>query len=330
MGSFVSLGAYTWLSSLLLTVVNAALVGVVGWLLIKFLLGFIAKFLKKTKIDPLLHTVILSVTKIALLVLLAISVLDKLGIPTTSIITSLGAVGLAISLAVKDSIATLAGGVVILVLKPFNLGDYVEIDGLGGTVREITMFNTVLNTPDNKRISLPNDSVYKAKVVNYSAEPNRRLDLVFTIGYNDDYDKAKALIEKVIRDCPLALDYPAPVVRMSGHGASAIEITTRVWVKNSDYFELQFRMSRMWRRASIRMASPFPLTSWMYISPRTDPLPPKDKNTGVPRDPGIFLRYSARKPVHFPMQIRQGRVGWGSPESFPSRRARASSSTRLR
>lgn len=146
MGSFVSLGAYTWLSSLLLTVVNAALVGVVGWLLIKFLLGFIAKFLKKTKIDPLLHTVILSVTKIALLVLLAISVLDKLGIPTTSIITSLGAVGLAISLAVKDSIATLAGGVVILVLKPFNLGDYVEIDGLGGTVREITMFNTVLNT----------------------------------------------------------------------------------------------------------------------------------------------------------------------------------------
>lgn len=109
MGSFVSLGAYTWLSSLLLTVVNAALVGVVGWLLIKFLLGFIAKFLKKTKIDPLLHTVILSVTKIALLVLLAISVLDKLGIPTTSIITSLGAVGLAISLAVKDSIATLAG-----------------------------------------------------------------------------------------------------------------------------------------------------------------------------------------------------------------------------
>ena len=171
-----------------------------------------------------------------------ISVLDKLGIPTTSIITSLGAVGLAISLAVKDSIATLAGGVVILVLKPFNLGDYVEIDGLGGTVREITMFNTVLNTPDNKRISLPNDSVYKAKVVNYSAEPNRRLDLVFTIGYNDDYDKAKALIEKVIQDCPLALDDPAPVVRMSGHGASAIEITTRVWVKNSDYFELQFRM----------------------------------------------------------------------------------------
>lgn len=112
MGSFVSLGAYTWLSSLLLTVVNAALVGVVGWLLIKFLLGFIAKFLKKTKIDPLLHTVILSVTKIALLVLLAISVLDKLGIPTTSIITSLGAVGHATSLAVKDSIATLAGGVV--------------------------------------------------------------------------------------------------------------------------------------------------------------------------------------------------------------------------
>ena len=242
MGSFVSLGAYTWLSGLLLTALNAAVVGVVGWVLIKFLLGIVAKFLKKTKIDPLLHTMILSVVKIAMIVLLAISVLDVLGIPTTSIITSLGAVGLAISLAVKDSVASLAGGVVILLLKPFTLGDYVEIDGTGGTVREIPMFNTVLNTPDNKRISLPNDAVSKARITNYSAEPNRRLDLVFTIGYNDDYDKAKALIEQVIRSCPLALDEPAPVVRMSGHGASSIEITTRVWVKNSDYFELQFRM----------------------------------------------------------------------------------------
>ena len=242
MNSFIQLGAYTWFSTVALSVLNAVVVGVVGWLLIKFLLGIIAKFLTRTRIDPLLHTVILSIAKIGLLVLLAISVLDLLGIPTTSIITSLGAVGLAISLAVKDSIASLAGGVVILLLKPFAQGDYVEIDGTGGTVREITMFNTVLNTPDNKRISLPNDSVSKAKIINYSAEPNRRLDLVFTIGYNDDYDKARSLIEKVIRDCPLALQDPAPVVRMSGHGASSIEITTRVWVKNADYFELQFRM----------------------------------------------------------------------------------------
>lgn len=230
MGSFVSLGAYTWLSSPAAHSGKCRAGRRCGLVTDQVPAGFIAKFSKKTKIDPLLHTVILSVTKIALLVLLAISVLDKLGIPTTSIITSLGAVGLAISLAVKDSIATLAGGVVILVLKPFNLGDYVEIDGLGGTVREITMFNTVLNTPDNKRISLPNDSVYKAKVVNYSAEPNRRLDLVFTIGYNDDYDKAKALIEKVIRivrwlwmirrrwyGCPVMA--PAPLRSPPGSGS---------------------------------------------------------------------------------------------------------------
>lgn len=242
MGSLVSMGAYTWLTSILLTVFNAALVGALGWALIKFLLGAIAKFLKKTKIDPLLHSLILSVAKIGMIVLLAISVLDVLGIPTTSIVTSLGAVGLAISLAVKDSVASLAGGVVILLLKPFTLGDYVEIDSTGGTVREITMFSTVLNTPDNKRISIPNDAVSKARIVNYSAEPDRRLDLVFTIGYNDDYAKAKSLIEKVIRDCPLALQDPEPLVRMSGHGASSIEITTRVWVKNADYFELKFRM----------------------------------------------------------------------------------------
>ena len=249
MGSIVSMGAYTWISALLLTVVNAALVGAVGWFLIRFLLNTTARFLKKTKIDPLLHSVILSVAKIGMLVLLAISVLEVLGIPTASIITSLGAVGLAISLAVKDSIATLAGGVVILLLKPFTLGDYVEIGGIGGTVQEITMFSTVLTTTDNKRISLPNDSVSKANVINYSAEPNRRLDLVFTIGYNDDYDKARAVIEKVIRDCPLALEDPAPVVRMSGHGASSIEITTRVWVKNADYYELKFQMYEKVKKA---------------------------------------------------------------------------------
>ena len=111
------------------------------------------------------------------------------------------------------------------------------------------MFSTVLTTPDNKRISLPNDSVSKANVINYSAEPNRRLDLVFTIGYNDDYDKARAVIEKVIRDCPLALEDPAPVVRMSGHGASSIEITTRVWVKNADYYELKFQMYEKVKKA---------------------------------------------------------------------------------
>ena len=212
MGSFVSLGAYTWLSGLLLTALNAAVVGVVGWVLIKFLLGIVAKFLKKTKIDPLLHTMIVSVVKIAMIVLLAISVLDVLGIPTTSIITSLGAVGLAISLAVKDSVASLAGGVVILLLKPFTLGDYVEIDDTGGTVREITMFNTVLNTPDSKRISLPNDAVSKARITNYLRPKPTKPPAGsggFTIGYNDDYDKAKALIEQVIRSCPLALDEPA-------------------------------------------------------------------------------------------------------------------------
>ncbi len=240
---------YTWLSSLLLKAVNAAIVAGLGWLLIRFLLNMLAKFLKRTKIDPILHRVILSISKIGMMVLLAISVVDLLGIPTTSIITSLGAVGLALSLAVKDSISSLAGGVIILLIKPFSLGDYVELDGTGGTVREIGLFNTMLTTTDNKRVYIPNDAVSKAKIVNFSAEENRRLDILFTIGYNDDYFKAKALIEQVIANAPLALKEPQPLVRMSGHGASSIEITCRLWVKNEDYFEMNYYMHEQVKKA---------------------------------------------------------------------------------
>ena len=242
-------GAYAWLGTLLVRLLNAALVAGLGWLFIKFLLGVLAKFLKRTKIEPLLHAVILSVAKIGMSVLLAISVVDLLGIPTTSIITSLGAVGLALSLAVKDSISSLAGGIVILLIKPFGLGDYVELDGVGGTVREMGLFNTMLTTVDNKRIYIPNDAISKANIVNYSAEENRRLDLLFTIGYSDDYDRARALIEQVIADAPLALKEPAPLVRMSGHGASSIEITCRLWVKNEDYYEMSYHMYEQVKRA---------------------------------------------------------------------------------
>ena len=242
-GFLAAAGLGSWLGGLLLTVLNAALVGVIGWLLIRLLLNLLGRLLHRTtRIDPLLHNIIITVTRIALLVLLAISVLDALGVPTTSIVTSVGAVGLAISLAVKDSISSLAGGIVVLIIKPFGLGDYVEVDGTAGTVQEITLFSTVLTTLDNKRVSIPNNEVAGAKIVNYSAEEKRRVEVTFSIGYGDDYDRARALILRAIDETGLALSEPAPVVRMSGHGASPISIVTRVWVKNADFAEMTFQL----------------------------------------------------------------------------------------
>ena len=139
-------------------------------------------------------------------------------------------------------ISSLAGGIVVLIIKPFGLGDYVEVDGTAGTVQEITLFSTVLTTLDNKRVSIPNNEVAGAKIVNYSAEEKRRVEVTFSIGYGDDYDRARALILRAIDETGLALSEPAPVVRMSGHGASSISIVTRVWVKNADFAEMTFQL----------------------------------------------------------------------------------------
>ena len=241
-GTMTAAYLLTFIGNLLGKLLYAGIIAGAGWLIMKLLLKAAQKFLKHSKIDTLLHSIILSTLKILMLVFIAIAVVDALGIPTTSLVTALGAVGLAISLAVKDSIASLAGGIIILITKPFTIGDYVEIDSTGGTVREMGLFDTILTTPDNKRITLPNDIVSKAKITNYSSEPLRRLDLTFSIGYNDDYSRAKALIEEVVKQNPLAQKTPEPVVRMTEHAASSINIVCRVWVENANYYELRFTL----------------------------------------------------------------------------------------
>lgn len=249
MGELSFTMAQTWIMSFAPKLVSTAVIVLIGIVGIRVALSLSQKFLKTTKIDPILHAFVLSVTKILLYVLLAITAMETMGLPTASLITSLGAAGLAVSLAVKDSIGNLAGGVVILLIKPFKLGDYIEMDSIKGTVVEIALVHTILFTPDNKRIYVPNDSVMRAKIINYSSEPNRRLDSVFSIGYHCDFDKAREIIAHVVQNAPLALKDPAPVIRMSEHSASSIDIVCRVWVKNADYYELNFYLKEHVKRA---------------------------------------------------------------------------------
>lgn len=220
---------------------TAGIIFLVGFLLIRLLMSFSRRLLKRSKIDLTLHHFILSILRICLYVVLAITVLSIL-LPdaVAGLIATLSIFGLAISLAVKDSLANLAGGISVLFTKPFALGDYVSIGSTEGNIKEIRLNYTILSTIDNKIIHIPNGDVSKAQIINFTNEPTRRLDLVFSIGYHDDFEEAKQIIRDLLAAHPLALTEPEPVVRMLEQGTSSIHLTCRVWVNTPDYWSLRF------------------------------------------------------------------------------------------
>lgn len=218
----------------------AIVVFIVGFILIKIAERVTRRLLNRTKVEPILYNFILMVIKIILIILLALTCLDMLGVKTTSLITALGAVGLAVSLALQNSLANLAGGVVLLFTKPFVAGDYVSIGDTEGTVKQISLIHTILNTLDNKRVYIPNGDISGSRITNFSVEPTRLLNLVFSIGYQDDIEKAKAVILQVLEKNPLALQDPPPLVRVCAHNSSTVDVTCRVWVNNPDYWTLNF------------------------------------------------------------------------------------------
>ncbi|MGI5958038.1 MAG: mechanosensitive ion channel family protein [Massiliimalia sp.] len=219
---------------------SCVLILAIGGIIIKVAVALFKKALKKSPISVTMHKFLTSALSIALIILLAIIVLDNWGVPTTSLVAAFSVFGLAISLAVKDSLANVASGVILLVTKPFDVGDYVELNGVEGTVNYINMLTTKLNTFDNKAIYIPNGQISSDRIVNYTREENRRLDLVFSIGYGDDFQKAKKIISEIIDAHPLAVKTPEPVVRMCEHNQSSIDICAKVWVKSSDYWNLKY------------------------------------------------------------------------------------------
>ncbi len=222
----------------LLTAIGILIIGII---LIRSIVRLTQKVLKKSKLDPTLHQFILSIFGIALYIVLGIMVLAIL-VPDAvgGLIALMSVFGLAISLAVKDSLANLASGISILFTKPFALGDYVQINSAEGIIEEIRLNYTVLKTFDNKVIHIPNGDVAKAQIINYTCEPLRRLDLTFSISHEDDFEQAERLILDIVKAHPLAHSDPEPVVRMSEHGASAILLSCRVWCNTPDYWTLQY------------------------------------------------------------------------------------------
>ena len=241
----------TAVGSVLWTVVKAAIVLVAGYFLTRWLLKFTGKCLVKSKLNETLHSFLLSCIRIVCYVFIIIMALTMLGIPTTSLITAIGTAGVAIGLALKDSLSNFASGVIILFNAPFQDGDFVEIGGQSGVVQEIGLMTTKLKTFDNRHIIIPNNTVTTSNVVNYSREKNRRLDMDFTISYDDNADRAIELIRGVIASKgELVLSDPAePFVMVTGYQDSAVKITVRVWCKAENYWDLNFAFLKEVRAA---------------------------------------------------------------------------------
>lgn len=202
-----------------------------------------------SKVDATLGQFVCSILSVILKVVLLISVASMVGIETTSFVAVLGAAGLAVGLALQGSLANFAGGVVILLFKPFKVGDLIEAQGYIGSVSEIQIFNTILKTGDNRVVIIPNGSLSSSSMVNINKETTRRVDLSFGIGYGDDIDQAKSLLQSLASHDARVLKDPAPVFVVAELADSSVNFTVRLWVNTSDYWGVFFDMQEGVKKA---------------------------------------------------------------------------------
>ena len=206
----------------------------------KILLNAFTRALERTGVEKGLHSFLRGMAKAVLLFLTVLIVAASLEIPVTSLIAVLSVAGLAISLAVQNTLSNVAGGIQLLSSKPFTAGDYIDAGGVSGTVAEVGIVYTKILTVDNKAIQVPNSQIAGEKITNYTAEERRRVDLTFTTSYDDPPERVKQAIQKVVGTHPLIFATPEPFVRVSGYGDSAIEYTVRVWCATGDYWTVHF------------------------------------------------------------------------------------------
>ena len=186
--------------------------------------------------DETLSRFLSSLIYMVLMVFVVLTALSALGVNTTNFLAILGAAGLAIGLALKDSLSNFSAGVMLVFFRPFRTGDFIEAAGVSGSVQSIKIFNTVLKTGDNRIITVPNALIYADTITNFSAEATRRIDLVIGIGYDDDIARAKALIQGVLSQDERVLEQPAPAMLLVELGESSVDIAVRPWVKSADYW----------------------------------------------------------------------------------------------
>lgn len=223
-----------------LKLLAALLVLIIGRILIKWTVKLISKskFAKNT--DATVVRVLLNFISAGLYVLLAVTIIAILGVPMASVVALVASAGVAIGLALQGALSNLAGGIMIMILRPFHIGDFVEIAGNSGTIKDVGIFYTVINTGDNKVITIPNGTVMANAITNYSKNDTRRVDLVFNVAYGTDVAKVNAILLEEAGKHELALKDPAPFARMTKQSESSLDFTLRVWVNAGDYWTVNF------------------------------------------------------------------------------------------
>ena len=222
------------------SVFSAVLVAAVSVVVVKVALRVLDRALGRSKLDAPLQKLLRGLLKGGLWSVAVIIVLSCLGIEVTSLVAVLSVVGLAFSLALQNFLSNVAGGMQLLASHPFSVGDFVEAGGCSGTVDEIGMFYTKLTTPDNKLIQLPNSTIVSANIVNFSAQPTRRVELKVSAGYGAPLDAVKGALAGAVKAHPLVLSEPEPAIRVERYGDSAIEYVVRVWCANADYWTVYY------------------------------------------------------------------------------------------
>ncbi|SLN64965.1 Small-conductance mechanosensitive channel [Pseudoruegeria aquimaris] len=266
---FAKLLSPDWLVQLGLNVVAAFAILIVTLWAAKWVKNRIVRLGGKRKeLDPTLFAFLGNIARVAVMALGGIFILNRFGVETTSLVALIGAAGLAVGLALQGTLSNFAAGVMLILFRPFKTGDFIEVGGESGTVKEISIFTTELATPDNVQIIIPNAQVWGSPITNYSAHDTRRVDFAFGVSYGSDLKKAEAIIGDLIKADSRILADPEPFVKVGNLGDSSVDFTVRVWCNAADYWDIKFDLTRKVKDAfdAGGIEIPFPTRTMVQVS----------------------------------------------------------------
>ncbi len=262
-----------------MSLLTAAAILVIGWMAAKWIRSFLKKLMTDKEIDPTLIGFSCNLIYFALMTFVVLAALGQMGIQTTSLVAVIGAAGLAVGFALQGSLSNFAAGVLLIIFRPFVVGDYIEAAGVSGTVDLVQIFTTHLKTPDNKKVIIPNSKLSSDNIINYSAMDIRRIDMTFGIGYDDDIKKAKEVLQSILNDDPRVLKDPAITVAVSELADSSVNFAVRPWVKTEDYWSVYFDVTETVKLTFDKEGISIPFPQQDVHMHEVKPAPTKKKST---------------------------------------------------
>jgi small conductance mechanosensitive channel len=234
-----------WIAFYGLKVIAAAAILVIGRFIAMGVRAFVKRLLQRIKVDETLVSFVTSLSYVAMMTFVIIAAVGQLGVQTTSFVAVIGAAGLAVGLALQGSLANFAAGVLMIIFKPFKVGDYIDAGGTSGEVETVGIFTTELISPDNKKVIIPNAKVTADNIVNYTAKDRRRVDILARVGYGENLDKVRNILVDILADDRRVLKDPVPTVGVLELGESSVNLAVRAWVRTSDYWDVFFAVQEM-------------------------------------------------------------------------------------